>query len=102
MILDEIFLDGGTSQKAASRGSVRPLLAEALSGLSVMWVGVRCDPEVAAARERDRTDRVVGMARLQAERVHKEVVYDVVVETTSTGAAECASLIASHLAAVES
>jgi chloramphenicol 3-O phosphotransferase len=92
LILDEVFLDGGASQKR---------LAKALAGLPVMWVAVHCDSEVAAGRERDRPDRIVGMARLQAERVHHEVVYDLVVDTSSASAAACASLISSHLAAVE-
>ncbi|WP_338090795.1 chloramphenicol phosphotransferase CPT family protein [Planosporangium thailandense] len=92
LILDEVFLGGGSSQKR---------LAAALSGLPVVWVGVHCTPEVAAARERGRPDRVVGMARLQAERVHEGVIYDLVVETTATSAADCASAIASHLTALE-
>ncbi|MGC9667544.1 phosphotransferase-like protein [Planosporangium sp. 12N6] len=92
LILDEVFMGGGSSQKR---------LAAALSGLPVVWVGVRCAPEVAAARERGRPDRVVGMARLQAERVHEGVVYDLVVDTAAASAADCARAIASHLAALE-
>jgi hypothetical protein len=58
-------------------------VASALAGLPVVRVGVRCAPEVAAARERGRPDRVDGMARLQAGRVHEGVVYDLVVDTTA-------------------
>ena len=92
LILDEVFLAGGSSQQR---------LAAALAGLRVVWVGVRCDPEVAAARERGRADRVGGMARLQALRVHEGVVYDLVVDTTAASAADCARAIASHLAALD-
>lgn len=88
LILDEVFLGGGSSQER---------LAAALTGLPVVWVGVQCDPEVAAARERNRSDRVGGMARLQALRVHQGVAYDLVVDTTATSAADCARAIASHL-----
>jgi chloramphenicol 3-O phosphotransferase len=89
LILDEVFLGGGASQQR---------VAAALSGLPVVWVGVRCAPDVATARERARPDRVVGMARVQAEQVHEGVSYDLVVDTTATSAADCARAIASHLA----
>ncbi len=61
-------------------GSSQERLAAALADLPVVWVGVRCDPELAAVRERHRSDRVGGMARLQAVRVHQDVVYDLVVD----------------------
>jgi chloramphenicol 3-O phosphotransferase len=51
----------------------------------------------AVAREHGRSDRVGGMARLQATRVHEGVVYDLVVDTTAASAADCARTIASHL-----
>jgi chloramphenicol 3-O phosphotransferase len=92
LILDEVFLGGRSSQER---------LSQALTDLPVVWVGVRCDPEVAAAREASRPDRVGGMARLQAARVHEGVVYDLVVDTTAVSAADCASLIAAHLAALD-
>jgi len=87
LIVDEVFLGGRASQDR---------LAEALSGLTVLWVGVRCDPEVAAARESKRPDRIAGMARLQAEQVHEGVVYDVVVDTTHASTEECAGILMAH------
>jgi chloramphenicol 3-O phosphotransferase len=92
LIVDEVFIGGRSAQER---------LASALAGLPVAWVGVRCDPEVAAARERGRLDRVRGMAHLQAARVHDGVVYDLVVDTTAASAAACASAIASHLSALD-
>jgi chloramphenicol 3-O phosphotransferase len=83
-----VFLGGRASQER---------LAQALSGLAVLWVGVRCDPEVAAARERERRDRIVGMARLQAEQVHAGVVYDIRVDTTTATTAECARIVIAHM-----
>lgn len=71
LILDEVLLDGGAGQER-----LRALFAETAS----VWVGVRCDPDIAEARERNRPDRIVGMARDQAERVHAGVEYDVVVD----------------------
>lgn len=89
LILDEVFLEGRRSQER---------LAAALSGLPVVWVGVRCDPEVATAREYARQDRVTGMALLQAERVHDGVSYDTVVDTTAASTPDCARAVVSHLA----
>lgn len=93
LIIDEVFMGGRSSQER---------LAMALSGLPVLWVGVRCEPDIATARERGRSDRVAGMARLQAERVHEGVVYDMVVDTTSTSAPDCARAIVSRLRQVDS
>jgi chloramphenicol 3-O phosphotransferase len=88
VIIDDVFLDGGRSQAR---------LRAALEGLAVLWVGVRCQPDVAEARERGRRDRTRGMARDQAERVHHGVTYDVVVDTTDTPADECAAVIAARM-----
>jgi chloramphenicol 3-O phosphotransferase len=84
VIVDDVFLDAIESQAR---------LRTALEGLSVFWVGVRCRPEVAEARELLREGRVRGMARDQAERVHVGVRYDMVVDTTETSAGDCALAI---------
>jgi chloramphenicol 3-O phosphotransferase len=89
VIVDEVFLDGGTSQAR---------LGTALEGLHVLWVGVRCHPDVAEAREIRRGDRNRGMARNQADRVHQDVTYDVIVDTTDTPSEECVEAIATRAA----
>jgi len=88
VILDEAFLGGAASQQRWQR---------ALGALQVVWVGVRCDGAVAAAREVARGDRVIGMAASQAELVHRGVVYDVEVDTTRTEALDCARIIAARV-----
>jgi chloramphenicol 3-O phosphotransferase len=88
VIVDEVFLGGGQSQAR---------LKTALEGLAVLWVGVRCDPAVAEAREVVRADRMKGLARNQAERVHDGVTYDIVVDTSRTSTADCASVIEANL-----
>lgn len=88
LIVEEVFLSGSTSQRR---------LADALSDLPVLWVGVRCDADIAATREANRADRVIGMAHQQAEHVHDGVHYDLVVDTTATDAAHCARLIKDKL-----
>lgn len=88
IILDEVFLSGGGSQERTRKY---------LEDLEVLWVGVHCAPDVAAGREIARGDRVIGMAELQSEIVHKGVVYDVEVDTSHTEALQCARAIASHV-----
>jgi chloramphenicol 3-O phosphotransferase len=51
---------------------------------------------VAAQRERERGDRVVGASEKQSLLVHEGVHYDLVVDTTSNSADELARLIAGH------
>lgn len=85
IILDEAFLGGGESQARWRDG---------LRGLTVLWAGVHCAPEVAARREAGRADRIPGMAGKQADLVHIGVDYDVEVDTTSTGAHGAALAIA--------
>jgi len=88
IIVDDAFLGGAASQQRWRR---------ALDGLPVLWAGVRCDSAVAAGREIARGDRVTGMAASQAELVHRDVSYDVQVDTTHTEALECARVIAARV-----
>lgn len=88
VIVDEVFLSGSAGQQRWK---------QVLDGLDVLWVGVRCAPEVAAAREAARGDRVTGMAASQAELVHRGMAYDVEVDTTSTDALTCARAIAERV-----
>lgn len=88
VILDEAFLGGAGSQARWRDG---------LRGLTVLWAGVHCAPDVAARREAGRADRVGGMAAKQADLVHAGVAYDVEVDTTSTGAHEAALAIAARV-----
>jgi chloramphenicol 3-O phosphotransferase len=89
VIYDDVFLSGGASQQR---------LRERFEGVEVLWVGVRCDPEVAAGREIARGDRTPGMAVAQAEIVHQGVAYDLEVDTSHTAAIDCACVIAGHIA----
>ena len=88
IIIDDVFLGGAASQQR-TRGY--------LAGLEVLWVGVRCDPEIATGREIARGDRVTGMAASQAQTVHKGVVYDIEVDTSHTEPLDCARAIASRV-----
>jgi chloramphenicol 3-O phosphotransferase len=88
VIVDEVFLGGPASQQRWKN---------ALGTLPALWIGVRCDAAVAAAREVARGDRVAGMAASQAELVHRGVAYDLQVDTTHAEALECAQAIAARL-----
>jgi chloramphenicol 3-O phosphotransferase len=88
VIIDEVFLGGGKSQDR---------LRAALGGLRVVWVGVRCDVDVAVAREVARPERTQGMAASQAVIVHDGVQYDLQVDTTTNTALECAATIAAFV-----
>ncbi|WEV26706.1 chloramphenicol phosphotransferase CPT [Streptomyces sp. 71268] len=88
VIVDDVFLGGPASQEPWRR---------ALAGLDVLWVGVRCAPEVAAGRELARGDRVPGMAAAQARLAHRGVTYDLEVDTSHTTSLECAQAIAARL-----
>ncbi len=71
VIIDDLTLDGAADQRRWN---------DALDGLDVCWVGVRCAPEIAAQREAQRTSRLPGIARQQAESVHRGVRYDTEVD----------------------
>ncbi|MGH3297620.1 MAG: chloramphenicol phosphotransferase CPT [Trebonia sp.] len=88
IIIDDVFLGGAASQQR---------WREALPGLAVLWVGVRCDVAVAAGREVARGDRTQGMAAAQANLVHAGVSYDLEVDTTDTESLACARTIAGHV-----
>lgn len=88
IILDDVFLGGAATQEE---------WREVLADVDVAWVGVRCDPRVAAGREIARGDRVAGMAESQAGLVHRGVRYDLEVDTTHTESVDCARAIAAHI-----
>ncbi|MFF2143278.1 chloramphenicol phosphotransferase CPT [Kitasatospora sp. NPDC058190] len=89
VLVDEVFLGGAASQQR---------WRSALEGLDVLWVGVRCAPEVAAAREAARGDRVAGMAAAQASAVHEGVAYDLVVDTSQASPGDCAESVLARMA----
>jgi chloramphenicol 3-O phosphotransferase len=88
VIMDEVFLGGRKSQER---------LRAAFGGLGVLWVGVKCDLEVARAREALRPDRVTGMAATQAGVVHKGVTYNLSVDTSHASPESCAAMILSRM-----
>ena len=82
LIVDEVLLDGDNAAYQA-----------ALAGLEVVRVGVFAPLEILEAREAARGDRMIGLARWQYDRVHKDMTYDLEVDTSRATAMECAELI---------
>ncbi|MFE9694858.1 chloramphenicol phosphotransferase CPT family protein [Micromonospora sp. NPDC005806] len=69
---------------------------EALRGITVGWVGVRCAPDIVTVREAGRGDRIAGMAASQAELVHRGIIYDLVVDTGRTDPDELARVVRAY------
>jgi chloramphenicol 3-O phosphotransferase len=88
VIVDDAFVGATASQRRWQ---------EHLGSLPALWVGVRCDSQVAAGREIARGDRPPGMAAAQAQAVHDGVIYDLEVDTTHAEALDCARIIAGRI-----
>ncbi len=74
---------------------------DALDGIEVYLVGVRCPLEVAQRRERERTDRLgspVDLAVPWFDLVHADRLYDVEFDTSVTSTAEAVARIRAFLA----
>jgi len=82
LIVDDVLLG---SEKAEYR--------ELLSAFDLFLVGVFAPLDVLEAHERRRGDRLVGLARWQYDRVHKDMTYDLEVDTGSATPLESATLI---------
>jgi hypothetical protein len=55
---------------------------ESLVGLDTVWVGVHCDEKIASSRESKRGDRPSGLASRTATSSHRDIHYDVKVDTS--------------------
>jgi chloramphenicol 3-O phosphotransferase len=64
-----------------------------LSSFEVSLVGLFAPLEVLEARELQRGDRLIGLARWQYGRIHKGMRYDLEVDTSDATPNECARLI---------
>jgi len=64
-----------------------------LSDLPAYLIGVQCPLEVLEQRERSRKNRTLGQTRLQFPLIHKDIIYDLEVDTSIFSHDECARLI---------
>jgi len=82
LIVDDVMLADEMSEYAAL-----------LSGFTLHVVGVFAPLDVLEARERERGDRLIGLARWQYDRVHRGKSYDLSLDTSSATPSQCAELI---------
>jgi chloramphenicol 3-O phosphotransferase len=68
-----------------------------LAPFEVFMVGVFAPLDVLEARERQRGDRMIGLARRQYAYLHKDMAYDLEIDTTKAAPMECAALIKDKL-----
>lgn len=70
---------------------------EALAGVDVTWVALRCAPETLDRRESARGDRLLGLGRALANEVHRWAPVDVELDTTDATLDDLCRQLASHL-----
>ena len=68
-----------------------------LAAFDLSVVGVYASLDVLEARERQRSDRMVGLARWQYDKVHAGRDYDFTVDTSTATPLECAEVIKTAL-----
>ena len=83
LIVDDVMLGSGAAQQ------YRDLLAQH----EVHFVGLFAPLDVLEARERERGDRQVGLARWQYHRVHSGMTYDLELDTSIASPQACAGRI---------
>ena len=81
MIVDDVLLEGE---------SRRAEYATLLSAFEFRTVGIFAPLDVLEARERDRGDRLIGLARWQYARVHRGIAYDLEIDASAATPMECA------------
>ena len=69
-----------------------------LAGFDIAFIGVFAPLDVLEARERARGDRLIGLARRQFARIHKDMRYDFEVDTSLATALDCAERIKARFA----
>ncbi len=89
LIVDEVIFGNTTTEYGNAVSEYRTLL----SPFRVFWVGVFAPLEILEERERQRRDRLIGLARWQYERVHQGMTYDLEISTGRASARECAQII---------
>jgi len=82
LIIDDVLCDGEMSE-----------YVKLLSAFDLRLVGVFAPLDILEERERRRGDRLIGLARWQYGRVHKDTVYDLEIDTSTATPLECAKRI---------
>jgi chloramphenicol 3-O phosphotransferase len=83
LIVDEVMIEGTKDREYCAL----------LSPFDVRFVGLSAPLDVLEARERDRGDREIGLARWQYNRVHHGITYNLEIDTTGATPSETARMI---------
>jgi len=83
LIVDEVILEAALVQE----------YRDLLRSCDLRLVGLFAPLDVLEARERARGDRALGLGRWQYGRVHRDITYDLEVDTSSKDPTACAHLI---------
>jgi chloramphenicol 3-O phosphotransferase len=87
VIIDDLRLDG----------EFLPGYLDALAGLVVYFVGVKCTMDVVNQRESRRPGRFPGTAASHFHNVHEHAIYDIEVDTSDAAPLDCAREIVAFL-----
>jgi hypothetical protein len=71
--------------------------ASLFADMNAYLIGLHCPLEVLEQREKDRKDRTLGQAREQFDVIHKYVVYDLELDTSTLTVEECAEKVIERL-----
>ncbi|QEX20806.1 hypothetical protein FRZ61_07250 [Hypericibacter adhaerens] len=83
LIIDDVMIDQET----------KDAYAKALAGFEILRVGIHAPLELLEERERRRADRFPGTSRWQFGQVHRNMRYDLELDTSRMTAMECAEAI---------
>jgi len=87
LIVDDVVFDARVLQEAV----------DALHTFNVLFVGIRCPIAVAQQREKERGDRLPGLAEAHYDLVHSHGVYDLEIDTSILTPMECVQQIQARL-----
>jgi chloramphenicol 3-O phosphotransferase len=97
LIVDEVILGNVTEvilgNVTMEHGNVLSDYKMLLAPFQLHLVGVHASLEILEDRERQRGDRLVGLARWQYDRVHEGIDYDLEIDTEFISPSECAIMI---------
>jgi chloramphenicol 3-O phosphotransferase len=78
-------------------GPIGERLMRGMCCFQVSLIGIFAPLDFLEARERARGDRLIGLARWQYDRIHKDMKYDLEVDTSRSTPMQCATLIREKL-----
>ena len=64
-----------------------------LSPLRTYLIGLHCPADVLETRERERQDRTLGQAVKQHKKVHRDLIYDLTLDSSTLSAVDCAHVV---------